>query len=71
VEALVGWRRLDAPGPWPPVEACVPAAADGRYAVRGLPAGRYLVFAGTESGPVAEAALDVAEGATTAHDFAL
>jgi hypothetical protein len=71
VEALVGWRRLDAPGPWPRTESSVPADADGRYVLRGLPAGRYLVYAGTESGAVAEITLDVAEGATTTHDFAL
>jgi hypothetical protein len=70
VEGLVGWRRLDAPGPWPRLEACVPTGADGRYAIRGLPAGRYLVYAGAESGPVSEATLDVAEGSTTTHDVA-
>jgi hypothetical protein len=71
VEALVGWRRLDAPGPWPRTESSVTTDPDGRYAIRGLPAGRYAVFAGTESGPILEETVDAVEGEVVARDFDL
>lgn len=64
VEALLGWRRLDAPGHWPRQEAAMTTDAAGRFALRGLPSGRYLLSAYRPKAGFCDLELDVAEGRT-------
>jgi hypothetical protein len=62
---LLGWRRVDGDAPWPRDATSARTDADGRHAIRGLPPGRYRVFAGRPDGPIAERTVDVEEGTTT------
>lgn len=64
VEALLGWRRLDAPGHWPRHEAAMTTDASGRFALRGLPTGRYLLSAYRPKAGFCDLELGVEEGRT-------
>ena len=64
VKGLVAWRRLDAPGHWPRHLANVTTDGAGRFAVRGLPSGRYLLSAHREKAGFCDLELDVEEGRT-------
>jgi hypothetical protein len=70
-QALVGWRRIDSTGPWPRPETSLRADPRGRFALRGLPTGRYRVYAGSESGPCTEVEVDVVEEKTTVVELQL
>jgi hypothetical protein len=63
--ALVCWRRLDRPGPWPRRDATTTADDEGAFRIQGLPAGRYRIAAGRADGALAEVDADVSEGQTT------
>jgi hypothetical protein len=63
-EALVTWRRLDASGHWPRTLASATTDADGRFAVRGLPTGRYLLCAHRDRAGFCDAEVAVEEGRT-------
>lgn len=65
IDALVAWRRLDAPWRHPTPLASLRADPQGRFLVRGLPAGRYLLAAWSENHPIGEARTDVGEEQTT------
>ena len=64
VDALVAWRRLDAPGYHPRPLSSVRADPQGRFLVRGLPAGRYLFAAWVEDHPIGEALVDIGDEQT-------
>jgi hypothetical protein len=68
--ARVAWRRLDGPAPWPPALASTLPDADGLFRLRGLPAGRYRITAGTPEGPLASSEVEVAEEKTVTLDLA-
>jgi hypothetical protein len=63
-ESLVTWRRLDAPGHWPRSLAAATTDAEGRFAVRGLPTGRYLLCAHRDRAGFCDLEVDVEEGRT-------
>ena len=65
IDALIAWRRLDAPGHHPTPLASVRADPQGRFLVRGLPAGRYLFAAWAEDQRIGEALTDIGEEQTT------
>ena len=67
--ALVTWRGLDNPGPWPLHERCVEADEQGGYHLMGLPPGRYRVSGGPFTGPFVEDELEVAAEQTATHDL--
>ena len=68
-DALVTWRGLDAPGPWPLHERCAETDGEGRYHLRGLPEGRYVVSAGPFTGPFTEAEVVVEAEKTSTLDL--
>jgi hypothetical protein len=59
--ALVGWRRLDAPGHAPQRMTTHATDGEGNFVLRGLPAGRYRLTAWSEERGIGEAEVDVAE----------
>jgi hypothetical protein len=69
--ALVAWRALGRPGPWPRAERTATADGRGRFAIRGLPAGRYRVMVGTEKGPIVHHEVAVEEDRVTEAEFRL
>lgn len=62
VEALLAWRRLDAPGPWPRHTCALTTDLQGRFVVRGLPTGRYLFSAHRPPASFCDLEVDVEEG---------
>ncbi len=60
-EALVSWRRLDAPGHVPLHMTTAPTTPHGDFVLRGLPAGRYRISAYSEAKGVGDIELDVEE----------
>lgn len=70
-EALLAWRRLDAPGPWPRHESTLTTDASGRFVVRGLPTGRYLLSAHRPGAGFCDLELNVEEGRTSTVRLAL
>lgn len=64
VAGLIAWRRLDAPGHWPRHLANLSTDRAGRFAVRGLPAGRYLLSAHRPGAGFSDLELEVGEGRT-------
>ncbi len=63
-EALVAWRPLDGPRLRSRRECTAGADEHGAFRLTGLPAGRYLVSAGPESGPFADLEVAVADEAS-------
>ena len=60
-EALVSWRRLDAPGHVPLPLTTVSSSPHGDFILRGLPEGRYRVSAYSETKGIGDVEVDVAD----------
>lgn len=60
-EALVAWRRLDAPGHAPRHMTTHPTDPSGEFVIRGLPDGRYRLSAWSVEHGVGEIDVDVSE----------
>ncbi len=70
-EALVAWRRLDAPGHVPRHMTTVPSTPHGEFVLRGLPAGRYRVSAFSETHGVGDVDVEVVDEQSTAVTLSL
>lgn len=70
-DALVAWRRLDAPGPWPRASATATTDDRGCFVVPGLPAGTYRFSAGPVEGPFVDHEVEVPAEATVELELAL
>ena len=68
-DVLVGWRRVDAPGHHPPPLASVGVDPEGRFFVRGLPAGTYRLWAWAQQRPIVETVVEIGEEETRSVCF--
>jgi len=64
-EALVSWRRIDAPGHVPLPLATVPSTPHGDFVLRGLPEGRYRISAFSETKGIGDVEVDVTDQQST------
>lgn len=70
-EALVAWRRLDAPGHAPRHMTTHPTTEDGSFVIRGLPDGRYRIAGWSPEHGVGEVEVDVSEEQSASIDLRL
>ena len=71
VAALIGWRRLDGDIHVPHHLRSFPTGPDGKFAVRGLPGGRYRVNAFVQGQRIVEAEQTVEEEGTSSVQLTL
>jgi Carboxypeptidase regulatory-like domain len=70
-DCLVAWRRVDGDGPWSKPDCSLFADAEGRFAVRGLPRGRYRVSAARQVGAVVDREVEVGVDGVTDVELTL